>query len=467
MSRQANLFATPRPTTSAYTPPRDRVLTVSALTAGIRLLLEGQFGELWVEGEVSNVRVPGSGHVYFTLKDPASQIRAVLFRAAAQKLRFALREGQQLVVRAKLSVYEPRGEYQLIVEQAEPKGIGALQLAFEQLKERLSAEGLFDPAKKRPLPFLPRRIGIVTSLSGAAIRDMLAVLRRRCPFAQVVIAPAPVQGDQAAPLIADAIQLIADPSLIEVLIVGRGGGSMEDLWCFNDERVVRAIAASPVPVVSAVGHEVDVTLSDFAADLRAPTPSVAAEAVVPVQEELVQRLEELAMRVMGSMRTHVRRGRQHCALLQSRLQQQRFPIYRQAQRLDELWTRLSATVPEQLVMSRHRIQLAAQEVLLHSPKNAVRGACLLVTQRDARLRASVQGLLAGKRQDIAARLGALDGLSPLATLSRGYSILQTDPGGKVVRRAQDVRVGQRLKATVAVGTLVCRVEAAIPEPPSS
>ncbi len=456
MSRQSSLFSSP--SSSASVPPR-RVLTVSALSAAIRLALEERFGDLWVEGEVSNVRIPASGHVYFTLKDATSQIRAVFFRAAAQKARFALREGLQIVVRGRLSVYEPRGEYQVVVEWAEPKGVGALQLAFEQLKERLSQEGLFDQARKRPLPFLPRCVGVVTSLSGAAIRDILSVLARRCPYTSVVIAPTPVQGDGAGEQIAEAIRVLGGSGLVDVLIVGRGGGSLEDIWCFNEEVVVRAIAACPVPVVSAVGHEIDITLSDFAADYRAPTPSVAAEAVTPILDELLERLAELHDRAVSGLRKHVEGLRRSCALAQSRLQQQRFPIYRQAQRLDDLWSRLTGTVDGRLVMCRHRVQLRAKELAVHSPRQAVRAAVLTVTQRQGRLRERMGTLMAEQRCRVAGTMGVLDGLSPLATLQRGYSILQTEPEGQVVRRAQDVQVGQLVKATVSVGHVVCRVQA--------
>jgi len=264
------------------------VLTVTELTTQIRLSLEQAFPELWVQGEVSNLRTPSSGHLYFTLKDQTSQIRAVLFRGVANQLRFALRDGLQVIVRGRLNVYEVRGDYQIILEYLEPKGIGALQLAFEQLKEKLEREGLFDSARKRPLPFFPRKVGIVTSPSGAAIQDMLTVMKRRCPVLSVLIYPVAVQGEGAAEQIAEAIAILGRRRDVEVIIVGRGGGSLEDLWCFNEEIVVRAIAESKVPVVSAVGHEIDFTLADFAADYRAPTPSAAAEVVSPVLGDLIE-----------------------------------------------------------------------------------------------------------------------------------------------------------------------------------
>jgi exodeoxyribonuclease VII large subunit len=270
-----------------------RIFTISELTLLIRNQLEQGFSGIWVEGEVSNLRAPASGHVYFTLKDQTSQIRAVLFRAGAQRLRFSLREGLHVIVQGRLTVYEPRGEYQADVDYLEPKGIGALQIALEQLKEKLAREGLFDLVRKRPLPLLPRRVGLVTSLSGAAIRDMLSILQRRCPYLSILIVPVPVQGMGAALQIASAVRELGSSGKVDVMIVGRGGGSLEDLWSFNEEAVVRAIAESAVPVVSAVGHEIDYTLADLAADYRAPTPSAAAEAVAPIVEDLLRMLREL------------------------------------------------------------------------------------------------------------------------------------------------------------------------------
>jgi len=256
--------------------PSRRVFTVPELTGLVRASLEADFSEVWLEGEISNLRAPGSGHLYCTLKDDSSQMRAVIFRSTALRLRFGLEDGLHVVARGRVTVYEPRGEYQVVLEYVEPKGRGAQQVAFEQLKTRLAAEGLFDLDRKRPLPVFPRTVGIVTSLSGAAVRDMMTVLHRRCPVLRIIIAPVSVQGEDSAEQITSAIRSLNALGPVDVMIVGRGGGSSEDLWSFNDERVVRAIAASPIPVVSAVGHETDVTLADFVADLRAPTPSAAA-----------------------------------------------------------------------------------------------------------------------------------------------------------------------------------------------
>ncbi|MGE3154754.1 MAG: exodeoxyribonuclease VII large subunit [Nitrospiraceae bacterium] len=434
-----------------------RILTVSALTALIRSRLEEPFRDIWLEGEVSNVRMPASGHIYFTLKDETSQIRAILFRLAAQHLRFDLREGLHVIVRGRLSVYEPRGEYQLAVDHAEPKGIGALQLAFEQLKERLAGEGLFDPRKKRPLPILPKRIGIVSSLAGAALQDMLVVLERRCPIVHVILAPVPVQGAEAAPLISDAIKRLGDLQLIDVMIVGRGGGSLEDLWCFNDERVVRAIAAAPVPVVSAVGHETDVTLADFVADYRAPTPSAAAEAVVPVLDEMVAQIGERSARLRRTIRHRIELARRSCLVVQGRLRERAFPIYRRGQRLDDVWTRLQSQLVRDLLDRQQRRQELAHRIVAEGPQRTVRASAMKVSHIQVRLQDHARMLVSKRRQLLARLLGKLDSLSPLATMRRGFSVLQTLPQGKVVRRADQVREGQMIKATVSVGVLLCQV----------
>ncbi len=420
-----------------------RILTVSALTTLVRDRLEKDFSDLWVEGEVSNLRAPASGHLYFTLKDATSQIRVVLFRAGALRLRFALKEGLQLVVRGRLTVYEPRGEYQIILDYLEPKGVGALQLAFEQLKERLAREGLFDPARKRPLPFLPRRVGIVTSLSGAAIRDMLVVLRRRCPILGVVVAPVPVQGDNAGPEIAAAIRRLSASGLVDVMIVGRGGGSLEDLWCFNDEAVVRAIAASKVPVVSAVGHEIDVTLADFAADHRAPTPSAAAEAVAPVLSELVGALEDGWERMARAVRGRL--------------------LERAAQRVDETTARMTHVIEALLSTLQRQVSEHRRGLQAVSPVERVRAASVLLPQLTKRVGQSMAVLLAVKRQALRAAGAALDSLSPLAVLARGYSIVQTVPDGTVVKRARDVTAGDQVSAKLAEGRLLCDVRKILPD----
>src|SRR6478736_5757434 len=289
----------------APSPQPRRVFTVTELTVRVRDLLEQEFFEVWVEGELSNCRVWNTGHLYFTLKDGSSQVRAVIFRSALRYLKFKPADGLRVVARGRVSVYEPKGEYQLVCEHLEPQGLGALQLAFDQLKKRLQDEGLFDAARKRPLPLLPRKIGIVTSLDGAAIRDIIKVLRRRYANAHLIIRPARVQGEGAALEIARGLRSLSRMPGVDVVIVGRGGGSIEDLWAFNEEIVARAIAKCPIPVISAVGHETDVTIADFVADLRAPTPSAAAEIVVGAKDEFCGRIDRLHDRLGSAMRGRV------------------------------------------------------------------------------------------------------------------------------------------------------------------
>jgi exodeoxyribonuclease VII large subunit len=427
------------------------------LTGLLRTSIEEQFSDIWLEGELSNLRAPGSGHVYCTLKDKTSQIRAVLFRSSAVRLRFALQEGMQVIVRGRLTVYEPRGEYQIVLDTVEPKGVGALQLAFEQLKERLAEEGLFDQDRKKSLPAFPRTVGVITSLTGAAIRDILAVLCRRWPTIQILIAPVQVQGESAGRQVAEALAALNEWGSVDVIIVGRGGGSMEDLWSFNEEIVVRAIAASHVPVVSAVGHEIDVTLSDFVADLRAPTPSAAAEAVVPVLAEIVERLRELTVR-MGQMMFR------HCAFERQRLdvgirgvRDVRFRLQAAAQRTDDMVDRLREMFQRLLTVGRERVHEAQRGLSGLNPILAIKQGLATVPQFSQRLDGQMGVVLTQHRHRVHALLAQLHTLSPLAVLGRGYSVLQTVPAGKILHRANDVAVGEELEAQLASGRLSCKV----------
>jgi len=427
------------------------------LTGLLRASIEEQFSDIWLEGELSNLRAPGSGHVYCTLKDKASQIRAVLFRPNAVRLRFALQEGLKVIVRGRLTVYGPRGEYQIVLDTVEPKGIGALQLAFEQLKERLGAEGLFDQDRKKPMPAFPRAVGVVTSLTGAAIRDILAVLRRRWPTIQILIAPVQVQGESAGSQIAEALNALNDLGSVDVIIVGRGGGSLEDLWSFNEEIVVRAIAASHVPVVSAVGHEIDVTLADFVADLRAPTPSAAAEAVVPVLADILERVRELKVRLGQVML-------RHCALERQRLDagirgvtEVRFRLQEAVQRTDDMVDRLRVKVQQLFMSGRERVHQAQRDLSSLNPILMIKEGLATVPQLSKRLEGRMGMILAQHRDRVHARLAQLNTLSPLAILQRGYSILQTVPAGQILHRASDVEVGQELEAQLATGRLGCMV----------
>ena len=423
----------------------------------LRTSIEAQFSDIWLEGELSNLRAPGSGHVYCTLKDKTSQIRAVLFRSTAVRLRFALQEGLHVVVRGRLTVYEPRGEYQIVLDTVEPKGIGALQLAFEQLKERLATEGLFDQDRKKSIPAFPRTVGVVTSLTGAAIRDILAVLRRRWPTLHILIAPVQVQGEHAGRQIAEALTALNNLGSVDVIIVGRGGGSLEDLWSFNEEIVVRAIVASHVPVVSAVGHEIDVTLADFVADLRAPTPSAAAEAVVPVLAEIVERLQELKVRLGQVMLRHCAFERQRLDAGIRGVTDVRFRLQDAAQRTDDRVDRLREMVQQLLMAGRERVHGVQRDLSGLNPILAIKQGLATVPQFSKRLEGQMGVMLAQHRHRIHATLAQLNTLSPLAILGRGYSILQTVPAGQILHRANDVGVGQELEAQLASGRLSCTV----------
>ncbi len=427
------------------------------MTGLLRTSIEEQFSDIWLEGELSNLRAPGSGHVYCTLKDKTSQIRAVLFRSSAVRLRFALQEGMQVIVRGRLTVYEPRGEYQIVLDTVEPKGIGALQLAFEQLKERLAAEGLFDQDRKKSIPEFPRTVGVVTSLTGAAIRDILAVLRRRWPTLHILIAPVRVQGESAGRQIAEALNALNGLSFVDVIIVGRGGGSLEDLWSFNEEIVVRAIAASHVPVVSAVGHEIDVTLADFVADLRAPTPSAAAEAVVPVLAEIVERLRELKVRLGQVMLRHCAFERQRLDAGIRGVTDVRFRLQEAAQRADDMVDQLREMVQQLLTVGRERVHEVQRDLSGLNPILAIKQGLATVPQFSKRLEGQMGAVLAQHRHRIHAALAQLNTLSPLAILGRGYSILQTVPAGQILHRANDVEVGQEVVAQLASGRLSCMV----------
>jgi exodeoxyribonuclease VII large subunit len=439
------------------------ILSVSELTVMLRDRLEQAFPQVWVEGEVSNVRAPGSGHLYMTLKDHVSQIRVVLFKTSAQRLRFALREGLHVIVRGRLTVYEQRGEYQLVLDYVEPKGIGALQIAFEQLKEKLSREGLFDPGRKRPLPLLPSRVGLVTSPTGAAIRDMLAVIRRRCPIANILIYPVAVQGDGAAEQIAHAVRSLSESGEVDVIIVGRGGGSWEDLWCFNEEAVVRAIAASTIPVVSAVGHEIDYTLADFAADVRAATPSAAAEAVVPVLRDLLRTVQALWARQERGMRERLAFVQRQVSGHSGAMPVFLLRLQRQGQRVDEAMDRIRGGWRSFLAVLRRQVQQSEHDLIVASPRMTIASALVVLPQLLKRTEEAMIRVLASRRQSAQGRMATLDTLSPLAILRRGYSILQSVPDGRIITRARDLHEEDDVSVTLAEGRLICGVRRVLPD----
>ena len=417
--------------------PARRVLTVSQLTQRIRVLLEEAFVEVWVEGELSNCRVWNTGHMYFTLKDGGAQIKGVMFRSALRYLRFRPEDGLRVVARGRVSVYDPKGEYQLVCEHLEPEGLGALQLAFEQLKRRLAAEGLFEARRKRALPALPRKIGVVTSLDGAAVRDIIKVLRRRHPNAHIVIRPARVQGEGAAMDLARALAAIGRVPGVDVVIVGRGGGSIEDLWAFNEEVVARAIAGCPVPTISAVGHETDVTIADFVADLRAPTPSAAAEMVVARKDDFCAGIDRLAHRLSTSMTGRLRRLEMRLKTFDQRPARAMLAGQARRHRAYEALRLALETFDLRRRLGRVRTRLVGADGRLAAAATRRRHAA------DARLRGA------------AARL---ESLSPLAVLGRGYAVCWNADRTAIVRDASSVAGGDRVHVTLHRGELDCEVK---------
>ncbi len=437
------------------------VYTPSQLNQEVRGMLETVLPSIWVEGEISNLARPSSGHLYFTLKDAGAQVRCALFRGRASALRQRPADGDQVRVRAKASLYPARGEFQLIIEHLEPAGEGALQRAFEALKQRLQAEGLFDPAHKRPLPRLPQRLGVITSPTGAAIRDVLQVLQRRFPALPVLIYPVPVQGEAAAPAIVRALELAGRRGEVDALLLTRGGGSLEDLWPFNDESVARAIRACPVPVVSAVGHEVDVTISDLAADLRTPTPSAAAETLSPDRQTWQEQYSQLGQRLASAARRRLNRDGERLAALERRLAAQH-PGRRlrdRAQRLDELETRLHRLGRQTVETRRARLHTAGQRLRVQDPRRRATQERRRVEELAQRLRQAARGRLTASQQRLGNASRALHAVSPLATLERGYAVVQRAEDAAILRRADAVQVGDRIHARLAHGALDCRVEA--------
>jgi len=450
--------------TSRTAPPhqtlRERdVYTVSRLNREARGLVEGTLGSIWLEGEVSNFLRHGSGHWYFSLKDDSAQVRCAMFRQRNAAIALVPRNGLQVLVRARASVYEPRGEFQLIVDHLEEAGEGELRRRYERLKRDLAAEGLFDTARKRPLPRLPRQVGVITSPTGAAIRDILHVLRRRFPAVPVVVYPVPVQGTGAAEAIAEAIRLAGERAEADVLLVGRGGGSLEDLWAFNEEAVVRAVVASTIPVVSAVGHEVDVTLSDLAADLRAPTPSAAAELVVPDAGEWLRVLTAHAHRLLGAWRRAAARRDERLAWAGRRLVQLHpsLRLEQQTQRLDELGSRLAAAVRGRLELEDHRLAARRAELVALSPRAQLAAFSHRLAATTGRLPTALAYRLAQSRDRLAGTLRALNAVSPLATLERGYAIVTRVEDGRLVTDADQARAGTEIEARLARGRLRARV----------
>jgi len=434
-------------------------LTVTELTASLRELVETAFPEVWVEGELSNARAWTTGHVYFTLKDGGAQIKGVMFRSTLRYLKFKPEDGLRVVVRGRISVYDPKGEYQIVAEHMEPQGYGPLQLAFEQLKKRLAAEGLFDDARKRPLPALPRRIGLVTSLDGAALRDMVRVLRRRYSNAHLIIAPTRVQGEGAAAEIARALGRVGRIDHVDVVIIGRGGGSLEDLWAFNEEAVARAIAASPVPVISAVGHETDFTIADFVADLRAPTPSAAAEIVVRRKDEFIAHIDRLGGRLAAALtrrltrlesRLHALRARPGIAGLPGR-------VAMRGRHTAELTAALGRAVTGVLARRTRRHDTARRALDPFDPRHRLAALRTRLVTREGELSATGARRLHAAQSRFRQTAARLDGLSPLAVLGRGYAVCWDASRTVALRDASTVALGDRVLVTLGRGELDCAV----------
>jgi exodeoxyribonuclease VII large subunit len=439
-------------------PDRD-IYSVSRLNREVRVLLERGFGSLWLEAEISNFARPSSGHWYFSLKDAGAQVRCCMFRQRNMLLGFAPRDGQKVLVRARIGLYEPRGEYQLLIDHMEDAGLGALKRQFDELAAKLAAEGLFAPERKRPLPALPKRIGVITSSSGAAIHDILHVLARRFAAIPVLLYPVAVQGAAAAAEIVAALKLAGRRAECDVLILARGGGSLEDLWAFNDEALARAIGACPIPVVSGIGHEIDFTIADFAADVRAATPSAAAEIVAPDADEWAASLRRLRERLQRALRQSIDTHRERLRWLIGRaeLVNPEARLAQQGQRLDELEQRASRALRQILADRRSALGLSVSRLWQLSPAARLQGTAARHAALFARLRAAGLQQLNRARERLAPLVRTLNAVSPLATLDRGYAIVSLE-GGAILRDAKDATAGTIIEARLSQGRIRAKVE---------
>ncbi|WP_213996497.1 exodeoxyribonuclease VII large subunit [Arsukibacterium sp.] len=429
------------------------IYTVSRLNSEVRLILELQFQRLWLVGEVSNFVQAASGHWYFSLKDQAAQVKVAMFKQANRHASVKPQNGQQVLIRARISVYEPRGEYQLLAEMIEPAGDGMLKQQYEQLKNRLQAEGLFDETRKQPLPAHINRVGVITSPTGAAIRDIVSVLQRRAPGIEVIIYPCLVQGEQAAGQLRQMLSTAIRRNEVDVLIIGRGGGSLEDLWCFNDEQLARAVAACPIPIVSAVGHEIDFALTDFVADVRAPTPSAAAELVSPDQSHLLERLRRLQSALVQAQRSQLNRLKPDLKQLEQRLLalHPKRRLQQQQQRLDELQLRLNRTITQQLANAKRQQQYLQQSLQHLSPAKAIKQKHEQLQQLQQRLQRGIGLQLKQQQQTLGRLSNQLNTVSPLATLARGYSI-SFNAQQQVLTSIKDLKAGDSVTTQLAEGS---------------
>jgi len=443
----------------SFKPLDRRIWSVRDLVAAVRMHIEREYGDTWVEGEISNFRAHDSGHLYFTLKDQNSQIRAVMFRSQARLLRFRPENGMQVVLRGRVTIYEDRGELQISAEYLEPKGAGALLIAFEQLKAKLEAEGLFDPARKKPIPTLPRRIGIVTSPQAAALRDILNIVRRRHHSANVLIFPAQVQGEAASAEVSAGLAYFNRERNVDVIIVARGGGSAEDLAAFNNQALARAVAASQIPVISAVGHETDFTIIDFVADMRAPTPSAAAELVIRSRQEVQDQAEGLRQRLARAMRYRILMGRQALSELahHGTFRRMTDAINRRQQKLDDLKNRMDRAERQILEKQHRRLELATAAVRHYDVRRMLAGIGKELDSRVARLAAAARTVLVQRSGRLNQLKGQLGALSPLAILDRGYALV-FDASGTLLKDAARVKAGDEISARLAKGSLTATVK---------
>jgi len=451
-------------------PVQRRIWTVASLVGAVRTHIEREYADIWVEGEISNFRPADSGHLYFTLKENGAQLRVVMFRSQARLLRFRPENGLHIVARGRVTVYEDRGELQLMAEFLEPKGAGALQVAFEQLKAKLASEGLFDTARKKPIPVLPNRIGVVTSARGAAIQDILNIIRRRHESVHILIYPAQVQGEYAPGEVSAGIRYFNRASNVDVIIVARGGGSLEDLAAFNDEALARTVAASKIPIISAVGHETDFTICDFVADLRAPTPSAAAELVVRSKHEVASHTQTLHQRLSRAMRYQLLRARQGLTTLAQHGAFARITdlINRRQQRVDELVYRLATAERHLLRRYRQRVDVASARVRHHDLRRQFTGALRVLDGQTNTMVGVMRSNLLRSRSRLNQVHARLEALSPLSILDRGYALVY-DADGNLLRNVAQVNTGETIRARVAKGELTATVETIRqePEPPKS
>jgi exodeoxyribonuclease VII large subunit len=444
---------------AANTHNEREVFSVAELNQSVRFLLESEYAQIWVEGEISNLAQPSSGHVYFSLKDQDAQVRCAMFRGSRRQVNFELQAGMQVLVRARVSLYAPRGDYQLIIEFIEPSGFGQLQRAFEALKNALAKQGLFDAQHKQALPAFPQCIGVITSPTGAAIRDVLSVLKRRFPAIPVIIYPTAVQGDAAAAQIVQAIEQANRHHACDVLLLTRGGGSLEDLWPFNEEKVAHAIYHSQLPIVSAVGHEIDFTIADFVADQRAPTPSAAAELISPEQSELQQHITHLHARLAQLMRSRLQQTQQQLSNLHKRLRSPQQSVQDKMQKLDYLTHRLTHSMQQLLQQHTQHLQHYWHILQRYTPLSLLEKYRAQLTQQQQQLQHAITRTLQQQQHRLQKITATLEAVSPLATLSRGYSITQRASDGKCLQQAQQVAVGEEIISILRTGKLRCKVTA--------